>query len=46
VLRERWDDLRAQLQGVVISPSTASRSAVPPSIVDEINDAAPNFSPK
>ncbi|MFM0362178.1 helicase-related protein [Paraburkholderia sediminicola] len=46
VLRERWDDLRAQLQGVVISPATARRSAVPPEIVEEINGAAPNFSPR
>jgi superfamily II DNA or RNA helicase len=45
VLRERWDDLRAQLHGVVISPLTASKSAIPPGVVDELNDAAPRFSP-
>lgn len=45
VLRERWDDLRAQLHGVVISPLLANASAVPRSIVDEINGVAPSFSP-
>jgi hypothetical protein len=45
VLRERWDDLRAQLHGVVISPLMAHRSSIPVAIVEEINNAAPNFSP-
>ena len=44
VLRERWDDLRAQLHGVVISPRIA-RNNVDAVIVDELNRAAPNFSP-
>jgi hypothetical protein len=43
VLRERWDDLRAQLQGVVISPRMAQQAAIAPEIVDEINRAAPRF---
>ncbi|WP_321876757.1 DEAD/DEAH box helicase [Paraburkholderia bannensis] len=43
VLRERWDDLRAQLQGIVISPRMAQDAAIAPEIVDEINRAAPRF---
>lgn len=46
VLRERWDDLRAQLHGVVISPLTAGKYAIPQPIVDEINGLAPDFSPR
>ncbi|MBY4949495.1 type III restriction endonuclease subunit R [Cupriavidus respiraculi] len=45
VLRDRWSDLRAQLHGVVISLEAASNSMVPKELVDEINNAAPNFSP-
>lgn len=45
VLRERWDNLRAQLHGVVISPSIASKYGHDSAIIAEINDAAPNFSP-
>lgn len=45
VLRTRWDDLRAQLHGVVISPRMAQEAGIPQSIVDEINQAAPNFRP-
>ncbi len=43
VLRERWDDLRAQLHGVIIP----HREAYPgmQELVDEINSMAPNFSP-
>ncbi|SOE64475.1 Helicase conserved C-terminal domain-containing protein [Burkholderia sp. YR290] len=44
VLRERWDDLRAQLQGIVISPRMAHDAAIAPGIVDEINRASPRFS--
>ncbi len=46
VLRERWDDLRAQLHGVVISPLIAAGYGIPQRIVDEINRSAPNFSPR
>ncbi|MCY0854022.1 DEAD/DEAH box helicase [Cupriavidus sp. D39] len=46
VLRERWDDLRAQLHGVVISPLIAAKYEIPQWIVDEINGFAPNFSPR
>ena len=45
VLRERWDALRAQLHGVVISPRVSESFGVAPSRVAEINDAAPRFSP-
>jgi superfamily II DNA or RNA helicase len=45
VLCDRWDDLRAQLHGVVISPRVASETGVPAEIVEEINRAAPNFAP-
>lgn len=43
VLMQRWDDLRAQLHGIVIPPSIESR--VDPEIVRALNNAAPNFSP-
>lgn len=46
VLRVRWDELRAQLHGVVISPRLAAAYAIDPALVDEINGAAPRFSPK
>ena len=43
VLRERWDDLRAQLHGVIIP----HREAYPgiQELLDEINSMAPSFSP-
>ncbi|MDR1276035.1 MAG: type III restriction endonuclease subunit R [Candidatus Accumulibacter sp.] len=42
VLRERWDDLRAQLHGLVMSPRTAENW--PKDLIEEINSSAPNFS--
>lgn len=45
VLRERWDDLRAQLHGIVISPRIADRYVDAGAMVAEINNAAPCFSP-
>lgn len=45
VLRDRWDDLRAQLHGIVISPRIAAKYSGDESIVKEINESAPNFSP-
>lgn len=45
VLRERWDDLRAQLHGIVISPRLAEKYKDAGDMVAEINAAAPNFSP-
>lgn len=43
VLMQRWDDLRAQLHGVVITPSAAGKLHA--ELVKSINDCAPNFSP-
>ncbi len=45
VLRHRWDELRAQLHGVVIPESARSDDSLADSWIDEINAAAPNFSP-
>lgn len=45
VLHDRWDDLRAQLHGIVISPRIADKYSDAEEVVAEINDAAPNFSP-
>lgn len=44
VLRERWDDLRAQLHGVVISPRLAVATGLSVQMVQEINEWAPTFS--
>lgn len=45
VLQDRWEDLRAQLHGVVISPRIAEKYPNAKEVIAEINDAAPNFSP-
>jgi hypothetical protein len=45
VLRARWDDLRAQLHGVVIPPSEAIVDQEHMELIEEISKAAPNFSP-
>lgn len=45
VLRDRWDDLRAQLHGIVISPRIAEKYLDAKEMIAEINAAAPNFSP-
>jgi hypothetical protein len=45
VLRERWDNLRAQHHGDVISPEFANTNHDDQELFDEISDAAPNFSP-
>lgn len=45
VLRNRWDELRAQLHGIVISPRIAANYTDAESIIKEINESAPNFSP-
>ncbi|MDH4099202.1 MAG: DEAD/DEAH box helicase [Nitrospirota bacterium] len=44
VLRDRWDDLRAQLHGDVI-PQRYANVMVDEKLVKEINGAAPKFSP-
>jgi hypothetical protein len=45
VLRKRWDSLRAQLHGIVISGGYASTEPKLQEIARRITDAAPNFSP-
>ena len=45
VLRARWDDLRAQLHGVVIPPRLVGNDAQLQSIVDGLEKMAPQFSP-
>jgi hypothetical protein len=45
VLRERWDNLRAQLHGDVILPEFANVDHEDQELFDEISNAAPNFSP-
>ena len=45
VLRERWDNLRAQLHGDVISPEFANVNHEDQELFNEISNAAPNFSP-
>lgn len=43
ILKKRWDDLRAQLHGIVITPALAEK--LPAKLVKSINDCAPIFSP-
>lgn len=45
VLRGRWDDLRAQLHGVVVTPRVAAEFSEIAEVIEAINAAAPNFSP-
>lgn len=45
VLRERWDDLRAQLHGIVITPLIAEKYVDDAKMIADINDTASNFSP-
>lgn len=45
VLRDRCDDLRAQLHGVVISPRLGELTGLPDALIKEINACAPQFSP-
>lgn len=46
VLRRRWDDLRAQLHGIVIPPSVVVEDPDEERLLKEISDNAPNFSPR
>ncbi|MCV2419270.1 type III restriction endonuclease subunit R [Paucibacter sp. DJ4R-1] len=46
VLRERWNDLRAQLHGIVIPPSVYEGDEMLAQLAAEINSAAPDFSPR
>ncbi len=45
VLRDRWDELRSQLHGVVIPARVARQHAGAEAMVAEINALAPRFSP-
>ena len=45
VLRERWDDLRAQLHGIVVPDRHAEQDEESRRIIDLIASYAPNFSP-
>ncbi|GMG91432.1 hypothetical protein Cmtc_26520 [Cupriavidus sp. TKC] len=45
IQHQRCDDLRAQLHGVVISPSLAAHAALSQETVDTINGSAPDFPP-
>jgi superfamily II DNA or RNA helicase len=45
VLRGRWDDLRAQLHGIVIPPSEVVTDPEGKALVEQISAWAPNFSP-
>lgn len=46
VLHDRWDDLRAQLHGIVISPQMTEKYLIAKEVVEEISNAAPKFSPQ
>jgi hypothetical protein len=45
VLRTRWDELRAQLHGIVITTIETALDAESKALMDEICSAAPDFSP-
>lgn len=45
VLRIRWDDLRAQLHGIVIPSSVANVDREGRELIAAISTMAPNFSP-
>jgi hypothetical protein len=45
VLRERWDALRAQLHGEVLSVEFATLSDEDKALFQDISSAAPDFSP-
>jgi hypothetical protein len=44
VLQERWDDLRAQLHGIIIPPGCVPDDRESREILERISKAAPNFS--
>lgn len=46
VLRDRWDELRAQLHGVVIPSRTAHAESEYATLLEEILSAAPDFRPR
>ncbi|MCG5526413.1 hypothetical protein LRB11_15995 [Ectothiorhodospira haloalkaliphila] len=46
VLRRRWEELRAQLHGVIISSEAAEKYSGMEELLREIESAAPNFYPE
>lgn len=46
VLQTRWNDLRAQLHGQILSPDQAREDTETAAWIAEINSIAPNFSPE
>ena len=45
VLRQRWDELRAQLHGIVVTASETDIDADSKALIDDLCSAAPDFSP-
>lgn len=45
ILKARWDQLRAQLHGVILTCQGATSDPESDRLFDEINRLAPNFSP-
>jgi len=45
VLRERWDELRAQLHGVPVPARLAGDDAEATALIAEIGAMSPDFSP-
>jgi hypothetical protein len=45
-LQTRWNDLRAQLHGQILSPDQAREDTETAAWIAEINSIAPNFSPE
>ena len=45
VLQQRWDDLRAQLHGVIIPRRQADTDQEGLSLLKELEESAPSFSP-
>lgn len=45
VLVRRWDELRAQLHGLILSPDLADGEPDRAGLIEKINAAAPDFSP-
>jgi len=46
VLRDRWDELRSQLHGIVIPPRDVGSDLTMKKLAEDINAKAPNFSPE
>ena len=46
VLMRRWDDLRAQLNGIVIRPDLDVSAGLSQEIINAINHSAPDFQPR